>query len=278
MRNSAILILISTALISSAAYNSFGPFRSIADWRAVYKTQMKREIDDKEYELFDFSEGNQSFLTVDFLKGQHFWHPQVAIWVETTDGEYLASLLVTKSTAQGIFYGGRTADNFKDFDKNKTNSSSDIRRVNALPHWSHQRNVKAKDGLYVPHPDEPLIDGITSATPSGNFLFKTKPDDLSALDSFVVKMEVNVAFDQNKFYSEYHYLEDEIYHSGTGLLGQPSLIYSTKVNRFDNSSYYLMTLKGHGHHSARDGQIYPDLEKITTAKKIVERILVKINW
>lgn len=82
----------------------------------------------------------------------------------------------------------------------------------------------------------------------------------------------------SKFYSEYHYLEDEIYHSGTGLLGQPSLIYATKVNRFDNSSYYLMNLMGHGHHSARDGQIYPDLVKITTAKKIVERILVKINW
>lgn len=40
---------------------------------------------------------------------------------------------------------------------------------------------------------------------------------------------------------------------GTGLLGQPSTIYAVKVSRFDNSPYYLMKLKGHGHHSAQNG-------------------------
>ncbi|WP_194972623.1 hypothetical protein [Aquiflexum lacus] len=278
MRASAIVILIFSALLVVASYNSIGPFHFLSEWRAKYKSGLRRSVDKMEYQIYDCSDNLDPFITIDFLKGAHFWHPQVAIWIESVEGEYIKSLLVTTSTAKGIFYGGRTAENFKDFDQHKSGSHDEVRRVNALPHWAFTRNVKAKDGLYAPHPDEPLPDGITGATPSGNFRFFAERHVPTTLDSFVVKMEINVAFDENKFYSAYDYLDDDAYHSGTGLLGQPSLIYSSTVIKQNPSAYYLMELIGHGHHSGQNGAVYNDLSQITTAKEIVERILVKMNW
>lgn len=278
MKISAIILIALTGTLSFFSFNAIGPFRLLANWRAEMKTQVPRSIDTREYEIYDYTDGKDTLLTIDFLKGEHFWHPQLAIWIEDTKGKYITTLLVTNSTAKGIFYGGRTADNFKDFDHDKSNLTDDTRRVNALPNWAFKRNIKAKDGLMAPHPDEPLVDGISGATPSTNFNFHSGKFDLHGLESFVVKLEVNVAFDQNKYFSEYDFLDDDQFHSGTGLMGQPSLIYEAKVDKKNNTNYYLMDLIGHGHPSGQNGEVNNDLSKITTAKKIAERILVKINW
>lgn len=278
MRVSAILIIVVMSSLTLISFKVIGPFRLIADWRANFKTQLTRSEDNLKYEIYDHAKGGDSFISIDFLKGEHFWHPQLVIWIEDLKGDFIKTLLVTNSTAKGNFYGGRTADNFKDFDQDKTLLTEDIRRVNALPHWAFKRNIKAKDGFMVPHPDKPLHDGISGATPSTNFHFYGGDSNLSALENFVIKMEVNVAFDQNKYFSEYDFLEDDQYHSGTGLMGQPSLVYESIIDKKNLGDYYLMELVGHGHPSGKNGEISEDLSKITTAKKIVERVLVKINW
>jgi hypothetical protein len=90
-------------------------------------------------------------------------------------------------------------------------------------------------------------------------------------------VEVNVAFDENEFYSEYDFLEDSIYHGGTGLLGQPSLIYGTTVRKSDGQQYYLLSLLGHGHHSGATGELIADMKTITTARYVVERIVVGVK-
>lgn len=278
MRLSAIVVIVGSIVVGLASFNAIGPFQLVKEWRVTYKTKLKRPIDKLEYEIYNYSVDQSPFISIDFLKGEHFWHPQLAFWIETTDGDYIMTLLVTTSTAKGIFFGGRTAENFKDFDNSKSQTSGDIRRVNALPYWAFKRNILAIDGLVVPHPYDPLPDGITGATPSNNFVFTTGNFTINSLDSFIVKMEINVAFDQNESYSEYDYLEDDAYHSGTGLLGQPSLVYASVVNRSDSNTYYLMKLEGHGHHSGQNGDLYKDLSGISTASKIVERVLVKVNW
>lgn len=38
-----------------------------------------------------------------------------------------------------------------------------------------------------------------------------------------------------------------------------------------------MSLVGHGHHSGRTGQLYPDLSNITTAKELFEFFVVRIE-
>jgi hypothetical protein len=42
-------------------------------------------------------------------------------------------------------------------------------------------------------------------------------------------------------------------------------------------SIYTMRLIGHGHHSGRDGNVNADLSQLTSAKKIVDRIIVEIK-
>ena len=81
-------------------------------------------------------------------------------------------------------------------------------------------------------------------------------------------------FDENEYYSEYDFLEDSLYHGGTGLLGQPSLIYGTTINAKDAQRYYLLQLLGHGHHSGATGNLTLDVKTISTARYIVERIVV----
>lgn len=262
-----------------SSWFEFQPVKSLLDWKASRKanTRIKNNYT---YQVYDFSENEIPFISVDILKGEHFWNPQVAIWLEDTTGKYLETLFITTSTAKGLFYGGRSASNFRDFDEKKIiEENASIRRVNALPHWAFKRNVKAEDGKMVPHPNNPIVDGITGATPTDNFLFKSKPIKQSTLPSdFIIKVEVNVAFDQNEYYSEYDYLDDEVFHNGTGLLGQPSLIYQAKISSQSNSPYYLMELIGHGHHSAQNGEINTDMSSITTARFILERIVVKVNF
>jgi hypothetical protein len=255
------------------------PAKSLLDWKATKKANASIE-NTYSYQVYDYSNGESPIITVDILKREHFWNPQVAIWLEDTTGKYLETLLVTTSTAKGLFYGGRSASNFRDFDGKKiTEENASIRRVNALPHWAYKRNIKAEDGEMVPHPNNPLVDGITGATPTDNFFFKSKSNNqLSIPSDFVIKVEVNVAFDQNEYYSEYDYLDDEVFHSGIGLLGQPSLIYQAKISSKNQSPYYLMELIGHGHHSAQNGEIYYDMSTITTARYILERIVVKVNY
>lgn len=270
-----ILILVSLFYI---AWSDTFPVNTLLDRKAKNRANTDSK-NTYSYQINDYSNGKSPFITVDFLKGEHFWNPQIAIWIEDSNGKYLSTLWVTTSTAKGIFYGGRSADNFKDFDGAKTHESTHFRRVNALPHWSHKRSIFAKDGELVPHPDNPLPDAISGATPTDNFIFKTDLDKKIALpDQFIIKLEVNVAFDQNEYFSEYDFLEDTVYHSGTGLLGQPSLIYEARVSKSDSIPYYVMSIVGHGHHSAQTGDIFPDISKLTTAKKIVERILVKVNF
>jgi hypothetical protein len=253
------------------------PIRKLMDWRAIRNTQGTNEVSLMDYQVYDHTKGEEPDVTIDFLKGKHFWNPQLAIWIEDSAGNYIETLLVTTATAKGLFYSGRSASNFKEADEAKVEANNPTRRVDALPYWSHKRNHKSEDGFYSPPPGEPLPDGITGATPKENFYFKTNELGIDGLQSFRIMIEVNVAFDENEFYSEYDFLEDSLYHGGTGLLGQPSLIYGTMVTRQDLETYYVLSLLGHGHHSGKTGELITDMKTITTAKYIVERIVVGVK-
>jgi hypothetical protein len=271
-----IVACILTGLLLISFYEPT-PVKKLMDWRATRNASAEKEVSIDEYQLYDHTDGQSADITVDFLKGKHFWNPQVVVWLEDSVGNYLETLLVTTSTAKGLFYSGRSASNFKESDDTKTTQNVPTRRVDALPYWSHKRGHKYSDGFYSPPQGEPMPDGITGATPSENFYFKSTSPRLDQLKSFRILVEVNVAFDENEFYSEYDFPDDSLYHGGTGLLGQPSLIYSTVVRKDDESRYYVLQLAGHGHHSGSTGEIFSDLSTITTAKYVVERIVVGVN-
>jgi hypothetical protein len=277
VRKEFLVVVAAIAGLFAFSYYEPTPIRKMMDWRAARNTQGTNEVTLTNYQVYDHTNGEDADITIDFLKGKHFWSPQVAIWIEDSTGNYLETLLVTTSTAKGLFYSGRSASSFKEADEAKVEANTPTRRVDALPYWSHKRNHKYEDGFYSPTPGEPLPDGITGATPKENFHFKANEVGIDDLKSFRVMVEVNVAFDENEFYSEYDFLEDSLYHGGTGLLGQPSLIYGVTVSRQDRQRYYVLSLLGHGHHSGATGELITDIKSVTTAAYVVERIVVGVK-
>lgn len=268
-----LLILGGISLFFSSAYFQITPIKMLMDWGAKSKAK-NGKAQSATYEVFELEMDKELHLTVDLMRAEHFWHPQIAIWTEDTLGNFLQTLYVTKATAKGLFFGGRSKENFKTFDTQKAGNSTDYRRVNALPVWSHSRGVQYEDGMYVPTKQSPLSDGISGATPIDNFKLTTSTP---STQNFIVKLEINVAFDDNEFYSEFDFPDDAIFHSGTGQLGQPSLLFETPVDLNDGKNYYLMELIGHGHQSGGNGVIYEDMSSLTTALEIVERIVLGVK-
>ena len=278
-RDGRLYLLVKVMLLSGlimAGTNQAPPFdRLMALGNQLKGKRVMVWAETDEFLTYDFrGKSDGAGLQVEIKKGRHFWYPQLAVWLEDTAGKYIKTIFITNSTAKGLFYASRTKDNYKLYDGKKVEGRLATRRVNALPHWSYKRNVKYPDNFYVPPPDQPLPDGISGATPQGNLTLKS---DLPEPEKFVIKLEVNVAFDENKYFSAFDYPDDSLYHSGSGLMGQPSLVYGAVVDRNDNQKYYLMTLLGHGHQSGQSGRIYTDTDMITTAKEILERIIVGLD-
>jgi len=269
-----LLLSLCVAGLLAIAYFDLPPFSTVMDFGTELRATQGQEVDASRYEVVSLNTTNDLPLTIDLVRGVHYWHPQMAIWTEAMDGSFLETIFVSKATAKGLFFGGRSKDNFKSFDEDKAAVGNDFRRVNALPVWSHKRGVQYDDGLYVPTNNNPLPDGITGATLSENFQLLTSTN---SSNQFKIKVEINVAFDDNEYYSEYDFPDDEAFHAGTGQLGQPSIIYEATVDMDDKNNYYLMELVGHGHHSGSDGEIIYDLSTLTTALDIVERIVIGVN-
>jgi hypothetical protein len=276
-RKEFLFVLVLLAGLLAFSYYEPQPIKKMMDWRASRNALAESEVNPAAYQTYDHTDGAEPELTLDFLKGKHFWHPQVAIWLEDSTGKHIETLLVTTSTARGLFYSGRSASSFKQSDEIKEEEDTPTRRVDALPYWSHKRGHQYKDGFFSPPPGEPLPDGITGATPKNNFYFSSRSEAFQKMNSFKVLVEVNVAFDENEYFSEYDFLEDSLYHGGTGLLGQPSLIYSATINKTDSIRYYVLSLQGHGHYSGATGELFSETKTISTAKYVVERIVVGVN-
>ncbi|BFP40622.1 hypothetical protein FGF1_14670 [Flavobacteriaceae bacterium GF1] len=260
-------------LLLTLAITDSEPVSSLMDFGTSLRANQKKDVENNSFIAIERNVGSPNQLEIELVAGEHYWHPQMAIWLETLEGEYLTSLYVTHATAKGTFFGGRTKENFKSFDTQQR-KSQEFRRVDALPVWSHGRGVQQADGLYAPSSENPLPDAVSGATISSSFRLRTSFGGAS--NRVRLRLEINVAFDDNEFYSEFDFPEDEIYHNGTGQLGQPSVIYEAVIDLGNpERTYYLMDLLGHGHHSGQTGSIYPNLKRLTTAKKIVERIIVK---
>lgn len=268
-----IIIFSIGTLIFIGAFLEKDPFKTLMDFGAKVKAKNSKALSQSLYEVIEMNTRKDIRLTIDLLRSTYYWHPQMAVWLEDADGRFLETLFVSNASARGLFYGGRNKENFKQFDAEK-DAEGELRRVNALPVWSHTRGIHYEDGLYMPTNKNPLPDAITGATIKDNFKLISSVDEIN---KFNLRLELNVAFDDNEFYSEFDFPDDEIFHNGTGQLGQPSIVFEAQIDMNDSQNYYLMQLIGHGHHSGQNGEVYKDLSTLTTALELVERIVVGVK-
>ena len=184
--------------------------------------------------------------------------PQIAAWLEDTDGRYLSTLYASKKIAtQGWA------------------SSGGNRRKEALPYWCHRRGVVYEDGLYLPTKSQPLVDGMTGATPRADFNVRLK--EKTGLRHFYVMVEVNHSIDFNDRYSNDRKEGEPDYSGGPEGSGQPALVYRADVNLDSARTSFDAILIGRSSSDGADGKLYDDLTGITSAFTIVKRITVNVK-
>ena len=208
-------------------------------------------------------QGNELIFII--KKGKYHNHPTMAIWLEDLKGHYLQPLFVTKFFATGIFDHGPLNDTVWG------NNPGLAYRPAALPYWNHKRTDQPDMDKLVPNPDNPVPDGYTSATPKADFVLKTR-SDISLPDTFRVMLEVNQTWDWNEYWTNNKYPDNIHYKSSS----QPSVVYSVIIDLQNPIKEYWLQPVGHGHYSGMDGNLYTNLQTLTTALEILETIKVKV--
>ncbi|MBD0404327.1 DUF4405 domain-containing protein [Flammeovirga sp. EKP202] len=267
----APLIFMAVLLLSIGIIYQIPTFNTLYDWGNAFRNQqMGKEEQTFDYEIIDLDKtiGDHQ-ISVEFKKGKSFRHPLIAIWLEDTGGHYIETLYISQSISSSTFQiGKKVGDGY---------APATVRRPEALPYWSHKRGIKASDGLYIPLDSAPDLDGVTGATPLNNFIISSKTN-LKQHAPFKIMVEFNQSFDWNEYYSKDRFPDDKIY-SGSGAVGQPSMIFTSEIQPTDlvSKTYKIMELIGHGHHSGKNGELYTDMSNITTAKEIADRIILNID-
>lgn len=208
--------------------------------------------------------GNGPEITLELYKGESFYYPLMAVWLEDLDGNYIQTLFVPKSVATGIFRYGKQ-------EKNKW-IAGEKRAPQTLPYWSHKRGVIASDGLYMPEPANRVPDAYTGATPEQSFILHSNADK-PLPELFRVLVEINQNWDWNEYWTNNKYPDDENYKMSC----QPALVYEAVVNTRNTAQVYSLKPIGHSHYSGKTGELFSDLSTLTTAMHIADSILVRLG-
>lgn len=180
--------------------------------------------------------------------------PQYAVWLTDSSGKYIATLSVSRKSAQSKFTGAR---------KNS--------RPSALPVWAHTRGIKGDHNNFMPSEKNPLTDAVTSASLKNETkLICDVPDSLYGHD-LRLRVEINNSMDFNEYFTKDAQVDNPGFNDKVN--GQPSLVYEG-ILRSDKKYPDTLFLIGHGEPAGRNGTIYNDLSKITTASHIVKKIII----
>ena len=209
-------------------------------------------------------DGKGILIDVEFLKGESYNHPLMAIWLEDTSGRYIETLYVAESIGKGIFLHGKQSDGHWE--------AGPVRRPAALPYWSHKRGIREADGLYIPTPEHTMPDAITGPTPTGNFILQSK-STAPAPSVFKLLLEINQPWDWNEYWTNSMFLDDENYKTSS----QPAVVYAATIDLDSSRKEFTMVPVGHSHYSGLDGNLYNDLSTLTTALQIVKNITVTVK-
>ena len=252
---------------------SIPPFNSVLEFGKNLRKSMT--VEEGMFQILSTNVGTEGIpIAIELRKGLHYESdpqplflgltytsvPQVAFWIEDLDGNYINTIYVTQKVSNGSFV---SADDI----------FSTVIRPESLPYWAHQRGVTYGDNGVMPGTDNSDLDGITGATPQGNYDVRSQV--ASEHREFKVMMEINRSYDFNEFYSQDRYPDDPIY-SGSGSSGQPSVIYSAAIDLDDEQTSYIMKVAGHGHHSGANGTLFTDMAGIDTALELVKRVVIDI--
>ena len=227
-------------------------------------TTSKVPVKETPVQLSYNSAGEGPKLEIEMTRGEGFNHPLMAIWVENEGGEFIQTLYVSESIGKGVFEHGDASKGFW--------MPGEIRRPAALPRWSHQRGIMTEDGLYLPTPEDPVADAYTGPTPDQSFILNTRLNE-AVPGKYRVLFEINQTWDWNDYWTNNKYPEDEEYKTSC----QPAVVYMVEIDPENPKNEYLMEIIGRSHHSGASGELFRDLETMSTALHIADEIKVRIE-
>lgn len=155
--------------------------------------------------------------------------PQMAVWLETTEGRYVSTIFVTHKGGRNSWIGASA-------------------RPEALPVWRGRRGG-------------PGADAVSAATPSAGMERATAlPAGLDP-GEYVVLLEVNSSFDYAPAFPE----SDR----RSGDNGQPSLVYAGRIRIGTPGSQTVLLPVGTGSPDGSDGTLHAGWEGLTTALRLI---------
>jgi len=237
---------------------------AVISYSCTIKQQEKVKAEEDIYVFTKNETSEGPWITVEFQRGESFYYPLMAIWLEDMEGNFIQSLFVPESVATSVFRFGKTEGG---------EWKSGIRRwPQTLPYWAHKRNIKAADGLYVPGPDTRVPDAYSGPTPTTGFVMSARADD-PVQTSIRVLLEVNQNWDWNEYWTNDLYPDDEYYKRSC----QPAIVYEATINPEMPGKKTVMRAIGHSHPSGSTGELYDDLSTLTTALNIADSIYVYLG-
>lgn len=192
-------------------------------------------------------------ISVKVTPGEHWKEkrePQVAVWLEDEDGNYIRTLYVTEraSHKSWIF-------------------SPKEGRPESLPVWygaSKNGGTSSKEAASPAAPSASLtrsLDAVTGATPKSELNLTAQMED----GDYIIRAEFNNSFDYNEFYTK----------KNSGVNGQPSVVYTAKIPaNLTAGQEITLDFAGTGSLTGDDGSINKNTQNLTTAKKIVKVVTV----
>lgn len=204
-----------------------------------------------------------SLITLKFEKGKEHNHPLFAIWLADSEGRFVQTLYVSESIGKGVFKRANRQEGRW--------MAGEIQRPAALPYWVHQRNKRNEAGTLLPTPKQPVPDAYTGATPTASFVLHLHTDKpLSG--TYTLFLELNQSWDWNEHWTNNKFPDDNEYKTSS----QPALVYATKIDANSRDEVELKPV-GHSHYSGKDGELYDDLNTLSTALRIANKITVTVK-
>ncbi|MFH5884506.1 DUF4405 domain-containing protein [Halalkalibaculum sp. DA3122] len=179
--------------------------------------------------------------------------PQIAIWAESETGTLIETLYLSETAA---------------FSERFHWAGHQQRRVDILPIWRNRFTLTT--GIA---PDGEQAVFFSGATPEHSFSVHNylKTDS----NPFYLYVEINAPADPNDYFNS-NREPDQPGYTKPGI-GQPSVLYGAYIEPTEDKQYLLLDLVGHGGSNPSDGNIHYDLAPLTSARELVEKILVRVQ-
>lgn len=205
--------------------------------------------------------GTETNMLISLTKGSEWAHqfkpgpfiinvyPQIVFWMESPEGDYFETLYVTGADGKGF----RNAT--------KKQLGEGFYKM-CFPVWADRMK---KAGQNLPSKETPYTDALTSATPQSSFDLDIHTGPLST--PLVFYAEINKSMDYNQTYTK----------ENSDWMGQPSVLYSVRVDSVVHGSVYPMKLAGYCKGSVGNPEISTDFKPLDTALTLVQDIQVSFQ-